>query len=133
MNGVSRYHPLRVVLQGLLALLIVGALAPGFLVLEPMANSSPGTIDVLRLHMAGGMLILTLAVVRVIVQVASAHPTPPHTSYPLLERLASLAHLAVSSLVVLMVATGDATGIRAGLPAIVFGRSGAPLPRAGQA
>ena len=42
--------------------------------------------------------------------------------------IAPIAHYGFYVLVVLMVATGYATGILAGLPAIVFGGSGAPLP-----
>lgn len=128
MNRVTRYHPLLVVLHWLLAALILGALALGFLVLEPMANTAPGKIGVLRLHMAGGMLILALTALRFVVRVLSARPTPARTRYPLLDRLAPLAHLGFYGLIVLMVATGYATGILAGLPAIVFAGSGAPLP-----
>ena len=115
-------------LHWLLAALILGALALGFLVLEPMANSAPQKIGVLRLHMAGGMLILTLMIVRFVVRIVTAHPAPATTPYPALDRLAPLAHVAFYILIVLMVGTGYATGLIAGLPAIVFGGSGAALP-----
>ena len=128
MAGVSRYHPFLVLLHWLLAALILGALALGCLVLEPMANSAPEKIGVLRLHMAGGMLILTLMIVRFVVRVLTVHPAPAATPYPALDRLARLAHVGFYVLIVLMLATGYATGLIAGLPAIVFGRSGAPLP-----
>jgi cytochrome b561 len=42
--------------------------------------------------------------------------------------LAPLAHFGLYAVVVATVATGYATGILAGLPAIVFQRTGAPLP-----
>ena len=127
MPGVTRYHPVLVLLHWLLAVLILGALAVGFFVLEPMANTAPGKVDVLRLHMAGGMLILALMIVRFVVRVLTVHPAPAATPYPVLDRLAPLAHIAFYVLIVLMVATGYATGLIAGLPDIVFGRSGAPL------
>ena len=128
MPGVTRYHPVLVPLHWLLAVLILGALAVGFFVLEPMANTAPGKVDVLRLHMAGGMLVLALMSVRLVVRVLTVGAAPAATPYPVLDRLAPLARIAFYVLIVLMVATGYATGLIAGLPDIVFGRSGAPLP-----
>src|SRR5260221_7928992 len=51
------------------------------------------------------------------------------TGGPGRDRLAPITHYGFYVLVPLMVGTGYATGILAGLPAIVFGRSGAPLPK----
>ena len=67
MKRVSRYHPLLVTLHWALALLIIAALALGFFGLAATPNSDLQKIGVLRLHMAGGMLILALMVVRFIV------------------------------------------------------------------
>ena len=60
MYQVSRYHPLLVTLHWVLAVLIVAALAIGFVGLAPTPNSDPQKIGALRVHMAGGMLILVL-------------------------------------------------------------------------
>ena len=60
MATASRYHPLLVALHWLLAVLILAALAVGFLALANMPNADPAKIAVLRWHMAGGMLILAL-------------------------------------------------------------------------
>ena len=46
---VSRYHPLLVVLHWLLALMIIGMLIAGFLVLDPMQNSNPAQSSFLQL------------------------------------------------------------------------------------
>jgi len=127
-SPVSRYHPLLVALHWLLAFLIIGALGAGFFVLEATPNSDPGKIAVLRVHMAGGMLVLALMVVRFIVRMRTARPAAPTTGNPLLDRLVPVAHYGFYVLVLLMVGTGYATGIIAGLPAIVFGGSGDPLP-----
>jgi cytochrome b561 len=125
---VSRYHPLLVTLHWLLAMLIIAALTVGFFELAAMPNSDPKKLDVLELHMAGGMLILALTIIRFIVRVRSAKPAPLSTGYPLLDRLASITHYGFYLLIVAMVGTGYATGIIAGLPESVFARSGAPLP-----
>ena len=121
MKQVSRYHPLLVTLHWLLALLILAALAVGFLGLAAMPNADPAKIAVLRWHMAGGMLILALMIIRFVVRLATAKPAPAN-------RLAPVVHWGFYGLVVLMVGTGFATGLAAGLPEIVFAGSGAPLP-----
>ncbi len=128
MKQVSRYHPLLVALHWALAFLIFAALTIGFFWLAATPNSDPQKIGVLRVHMAGGMLILALMVTRFIIRMRTSRPADATTGYPLLDRIAPIAHYGFYVLVVLMVATGYATGILAGLPAIVFGGSGAPLP-----
>jgi cytochrome b561 len=128
MNQVSRCHPLMVTLHWVLALLIIAALILGFVGLEATSNSDPRKIDVLRVHMAGGMLILGLMVIRFIARLRTSRPPGPTTGSPLLDRLAMISHYGFYVLVLLMVGTGYATGILAGLPAIVFGGSGDPLP-----
>ena len=50
------------------------------------------------------------------------------TGYPLLDRIAPISHDGFYVLVLLMVGGGFTTAILAGLPAIVLGGSGAPLP-----
>jgi cytochrome b561 len=121
MTPASRYHPLLVVLHWLLAVLILAALVVGFFGLAAMPNADPAKIAVLRWHMAGGMLILALTLVRFVVRLLTAKPAPAN-------RLAPLVHYGFYLLVVLMVGTGFATGLLAGLPEIVFAQSGAPLP-----
>jgi cytochrome b561 len=128
MQHVSRYHPLLVTLHWLLAALIAAALISGFFWLAATANSDPQKIGVLRLHMAGGMLILALMVVRFIVRLWTRRPAPATTGYGLLDRLAPTTHYGFYALVLLMAGTGYATALLAGLPAIVFGGSGDPLP-----
>ena len=128
MKHVSRYHPLLVTLHWMLAFLIIAALTIGFFGLAATPNSDPQKIDVLRVHMAGGMLILALMVIRFIVRMRTSRPADATTGYPLLDRIAPISHYGFYVLVLLMVGTGYATAIFAGLPEIVFGDSGAPLP-----
>jgi cytochrome b561 len=128
MKHVSRYHPLLVTLHWLLAFLIIAALTLGFFGLAATPNSAPQKIGILRVHMAGGMLILVLMGVRFIVRIRTSRPPVATTGYPVLDRIAPISHYGFYVLVLLMVGTGYTTGILAGLPAIVFGGSGAPLP-----
>lgn len=128
MKQVSRYHPLLIALHWLLALLIIAMLAVGFLALAATPNSAPHKIDVLEVHMAAGMLILGLMIIRFITRMRTARPAKASTGHPLLDRITPIAHSGFYVLVFLMVATGYATGILARLPAIVFARNGDPLP-----
>jgi cytochrome b561 len=128
MQRVIRYHPILVILHWLLAALIIAALCIGFLSLAATPNTDPGKIAVLRLHMAGGMLILALTVLRAVTRKFTAHPAPISTGNRLADSLAPLTHYGFYALILLMVGTGYATGIIAGLPAIVFANSGDPLP-----
>jgi len=119
-----------VTLHWVLAFLIAAALVVGYFWLAPTPNSDPRKIGVLKLHMAGGVLILALTGIRFLVRVQTPRPPQATAGHPLLDRLALATHYGFYVLVVLMVGTGYATAIFAGLPEIVFGGSGAPLPRA---
>src|ERR1700730_1288302 len=83
---VTRYHPLLVALHWLLAALIIAALTLGYFALAAMPNSDPQKIGVLQVHMAGGMLILGLMVVRFIVPTWTARPAAAKTGHPLPDR-----------------------------------------------
>jgi cytochrome b561 len=124
----SRYQPVLVALHWLLALMIIGLLCLGFFVLATMPNTDPKKLDILMWHMAGGMFVLTLMIVRFIIRTWSARPAAATTGLPLLDRLASIAHYSLYVIVFLMIASGYCTGIIAGLNRSVFQRDGEPLP-----
>jgi cytochrome b561 len=124
----SRYHPALVALHWFLAAFIALALALGMFVLKPIPNSSPDKLEALRAHMVGGGVIFGLMFVRLVLRLRSARPRPASTGVPLLDRVARTSHVAFYGLVAGMVGTGLATALLAGLPAIVFGGSGTPLP-----
>jgi cytochrome b561 len=125
---VTRYHPLLVTLHWLLAVLILGALMLGFFALAAMPNDEPQKLTLLRWHMAGGMVILALMIIRFIVRMATSRPPPASTGYPLLDRMAPITHYGFYLLVLLMASSGLATAILAGLNKSVFQGSGDPLP-----
>lgn len=128
MTQVSRYHPLLVTLHWLLAVLIIAALFVGFFLLAKMPNANPHKIRILLVHMSVGMLILALMVIRFIVRMLTAKPAAAATGSPLLDRMAPVIHYGFYLLVLLMVASGYATAILAGLNKSVFQHSGDPLP-----
>jgi cytochrome b561 len=128
MKQIARYHPLLVALHWLLAVLIIAELSLGFFGLAATPSSEPGKIGILRVHMMGGVLILALMVLRFIVRMRTSRPPAATTGYPLLDRIAPITHYGFYVLVLMMVGSGFATAITAGLGEIVFGSAGAPLP-----
>ena len=128
MRQVSHYHPLLVTLHWLIAFLIIPTLILGFNLLAAISNSDPQKTGLLRLHMAGGMLIFGLMVIRFILRMRTSHPLRATTGYPLLDRIAPITHHGFYVGVLLMVGTGLATAILAGLNRSVFQESGEPLP-----
>jgi cytochrome b561 len=125
---VSRFHPLLVILHWLVAVLIVVMLCIGFFKLAAMSNADPEKIDILRIHMAVGMSILGLMVVRLIVRICTRRPADATTGYAALDRIAPVTHYAFYVLVLLMAGSGLATAILAGLNRSVFQGTGEPLP-----
>jgi cytochrome b561 len=122
----SRDQPVLVALHWLIALLIIGLLCLGFFVLAAMPNSDPRKLDILVWHMAGGIFVLVLMILRSIIRVRSARVPKARTGSPLFDRLASLAHRSLYLIAFLMIASGWATGwfIRG-----VFAPNGGSLPR----
>jgi cytochrome b561 len=125
---IARYHPLLVTLHWLIAVLILAALAVGFFVLDDMPNSDPRKITVLMIHMAAGILILALMIIRFVVRLMTAKPPAATTGSRSLDRFAPLTHYGFYVLVVLIAGSGMATALMARLNEIVFAGSGEPLP-----
>jgi cytochrome b561 len=125
MRHPSRYHPVLVALHWALALLIIAALALGTLIMAKMPNSDPMKIEALRSHLAGGVLILLLMVVRLVVRMVTRHPASASTGAPSLDRLAWVSHRAFYVAVLAMAGSGIIMALQADLPSIIFGRGGA--------
>jgi cytochrome b561 len=125
MSGPSRYHPALVALHWALALLIIAALALGALVMAKMPNNDPMKVEALRSHMAGGVVILLLMLVRLVVRTVTQHPPSAATGAPSLDRLAWASHRLLYVAVLAMAGSGLVMALQADLPTILFGRGGA--------
>jgi cytochrome b561 len=128
MRFVTRYNPWLVGLHWLLAVMIIGVLPFGFLVLAPMPNTDPLKIQMLLLHMAGGLFIFGLMTVRFVVRMATARPPLQTIGNETADKIAPVTHYGFYVLVLLMAATGLSTAIVAGLGKSVLKKTGAPLP-----
>lgn len=120
LSSARRYHPLLVGLHWLLAFMVLFALVMGSLKLQHIPNSSPDKLTALQGHMATGMLILILTLVRIGVRLMTRTPAPIQSDGPLWNRLSSTAHLGLYLLVLLMVLSGMALSVLANVPAAVF-------------
>lgn len=124
---VSRYHPVLVILHWTLAFLIVGALAGGALKIAPLANTNPMKAEGLRVHMSGGILILTLMCLRTFVRRFTSRPPRAGTGQPLLDRLARFSHLSFYGIVIAMATSGLIMGLQTGVIGFVAGGQ-PPMP-----
>lgn len=125
---MTRYHPLLVVLHWLLALMIIGGLIMGGNVLAETPNDDPFKLTSLKMHMGMGLAILALMLVRLITRLRTAKPPHADIGNDTLKKVGSWTHWAFYLVVIAMCLSGIAISQMAGLPAIVFGGSGAPLP-----
>jgi len=129
MPPVSRYHPAIVTAHWVVAVLVLGALFVGFVVFDAIPDADPMKKTVIGLHIVGGLTILVLMTLRLVLRFRTARPPPAPTGNALLDRIGPITHWALYLAVFVMVGTGIATSLAAGLPAIIFMNSGAPLPK----
>ncbi|MEL7343936.1 MAG: cytochrome b/b6 domain-containing protein [Pseudomonadota bacterium] len=125
---MTRYHPLLVALHWLMALMILMALAAGGLFLANMPADSPDKVQGLGGHMAFGMAIGVLLVIRLATRLASQKPPHAATGNGVLDRLGRWTHWAFYVLIAGMVLTGLAMAFGAGLFEIVYGGAAQTLP-----
>ena len=125
---MKRYHPILVILHWALAIMIIGGLIMGGFVLSETPNSDPFKMTALTAHMSMGMLILVLMIVRLMFRLFTKKPQAADIGNAMLNKSADMAHWAFYAVVIAMCASGIAIANAAGLPAIIFGGSGEPLP-----
>ena len=125
---MQRYHPFLVTLHWLLATLIIGGLTMGTVVLAATPNDDPFKLTSLAMHMSVGMIILVLMLVRLIVRLRTEKPPHADIGNAVLNKGAVAVHWVFYLLVFGMCASGIGIAMMTGLPAIVFGGSGDPLP-----
>jgi cytochrome b561 len=102
------------------AIMFIPMLAGGWFWLRTMASSDPFKLDALMYHMAIGVFLVTLTLIRLVVRRRVAHPETAG--------LALWVHRALYACVLLMPVSGFTMVFSARLNEIVFARSGAPLP-----
>lgn len=127
--SVQKYHPALIILHWAVALILIVALLMGAIVLDEMPNTDPEKIGALKGHMTMGILLLVLTVIRLMVRVATKKPDKVATDNPMLDKVGVAVHYSFYLFIILMATSGLLTALGAGLPDIVFGGSGDPLPK----
>jgi cytochrome b561 len=122
MSQVSRYHPMLVVLHWLLAFLIPTALALGVLVVVKIPNSDPMKAEALRGHMVGGILILSLMLLRLLIRFGTDHPAAASTGSSLFDKLAWVSHRLLYLAVIGMAAVGLSMATETGILGLLVGQ-----------
>lgn len=102
---VTRYHPLLVTLHWAVGLLVLGNLIVGMFLLEPLKNSDPAKLEILRWHMVGGIAILVLMIARLVTRLRTRKP-PPAIGALWVHRLARATHFLMYLAIFAMVTTG---------------------------
>ena len=125
---MRRYHPLLVALHWLMALMVLVSLAAGGLFLANMPSDSAQKILGLGGHMAAGMAIGILLILRLATRLRSRHPPRASTGNEILDRIGVLTHWGFYALIAGMVLTGLASAIGAGLFPIVYSGAADSLP-----
>lgn len=123
MSTQKRYHPALVGLHWLVAALILVMLLVGYTRLGATPNDE-AKIQILSLHMPIGITIVALTVIRFVVRLATKKPAPATAGHPLLDKIGGITHYMLYLAALGMGISGMGISALAGLPAIVFERSG---------
>ncbi len=125
---MKRYHPFLVTLHWILAIAIAAWLLMGSNTLSEMSNSDPEKIGSLKVHMSVGIGILILMLTRLVVRLRSAKLKPVDVNAVRMNKISTIGHYALYTVVILMSVSGIVTAQLTGLGDIVFFGSGATLP-----
>lgn len=125
---MKRYHPVLVALHWILAIMILMALVAGGPPMAKMASTDPQKMFALTGHMAWGIVVGTLLIIRFFVRLRSQKPPKADAGNALLNMSAQAAHWGLYILTFAMVASGLGTALSAGLFGITFGGNGEPIP-----
>lgn len=137
MSLKRRYRPLWVILHWLMAVLVLTTFGIGLWSLANHPNTDAKLVP-LGVHMAIGITILVIVVLRYMLRLLVFQPArraqPAAFSVAkkkpiLLDRLTPYVHLLLYFLTALMALLGIAIALPADLFSIVWGGSGAPLPK----
>jgi cytochrome b561 len=128
MSDIKRYSTIMVILHWLLAIVILGAIFIGAVVLDEMDSDHPQKILLLKTHILVGAGILLLTLLRLILRFTTAQPAPPASSNRMMDKLAATVHYLLYLLTISTVASGLTLAVSADLPAVLLNHIG-ELPK----
>lgn len=116
---VIRYHPLLVALHWIVALMIAASLFGGLVLLSATPNDDPLKQVYLQGHMAGGLALAVIMILRLVTRISTSRPAPLGTGWQ--PRVAVITHWALYLLVFAMLSTGIGMAALAGLWPLLSG------------
>ena len=122
----SRYHPALRSLHWLIAVLVIAALFFATFVMAPHSNADPAKRFMLAKHMAAGVLVLLLTLVRLGVRPRTRRPAPVLSGISLADRIVPYVHRVFDALLLAVTGSGLALALAAHLPAALLGKAGLP-------
>jgi cytochrome b561 len=131
MDTPKRYHPVLVTLHWLVALLVFTDLYIGYFYIRPIMmrgrGGVPGTDLILKIHMAAGLLILALIVIRFIIRLSTRKPAPANAGLKILNWIARPVHYALYFFVFVMTIVGLLLSLQTNRLQVAFlGATGGP-------
>ena len=121
----SRYHPALRSLHWLIAVLVIAALFFATFVMAPRPNADPAKLFMLAKHMAAGLTVLLLTLVRLGVRPRTRRPAPVLSGISLADRIVPYVHRVFDALLLAVTGSGIALALASHLPAAVLGSRGA--------
>ena len=115
----ARFARPRAAAHWIIAALIVSMLASGLVGLAE-GNDDPGKIDILRIHMVVGLTTLAALLFYAVMALTTRRPPKAPSGHRLLDVLARLVHVGLPLCALVMVLSGIATAMAAGLGEVVF-------------
>lgn len=124
MSEVKRYHPALIVLHWLLAIAIAGVFVMGAFVLDHMKNDVPEKMQLLQMHVIGGLSILILTIVRLIVRIKTDKPAPVVTDNAKMDKVGVGVQHLLYLMSFLAALSGMAVAIKTDLINVLFNHVG---------
>lgn len=123
LNGQETFGWGTIILHWTIALLIVGLIVLGFVMVRPDIDPEL-QFSLYQWHKSFGMTVLALSVIRVIWWLTNRHPAPVQGLSPMEARSASVVHLLLLTLTIAVPLAGWAVASTStlGIPTLVFNR-----------
>ena len=125
---MKRYHPLLVALHWIVAIMILMPLLYGGPSLAELKSTDPLKMTALGGHMVWGLVIGALLLIRLATRYFSQNPPAADAGNAMLNLGGRLAHWGLYLLIFMMIGSGLATALSAGLFGITLGSNGLPIP-----
>ena len=124
----SRYHPALRSLHWLIAVLVIAALFFATFVMAPRPNADPAKLFMLAKHIAAGLAVLLLTLVRLGVRPRTRRPAPVLSGISLADRIVPYVHRVFDALLLAVTGSGIALALASHLPAALLGGRVSALP-----